>query len=134
MSGDDAPPHDPLDRLKAAVGRITGRELAPGKVAAILDCGDQAYPQMLAAIESAKIHVRLCSYIFRADEVGVQFIDALARAHRRGVKTRVLIDGFGGGFLRSPAYHRLRESRRPRIALPSFDAALEDAVPRSAAA
>jgi cardiolipin synthase len=113
VSGDDAPPHDPLDRLRAAVGRITGRELAPGKVAAILDCGDEAYPEMLAAIERAKIHVRLCSYIFRADKVGVQFIHALAGAHHRGVKTRVLIDGFGGGFLRSPAYHRLRSHGVP---------------------
>jgi cardiolipin synthase len=82
-------------------------------VAAILDCGDEAYPEMLAAIERAKIHVRLCSYIFRADKVGVQFINALAGAHHRGVKTRVLIDGFGGGFLRSPAYHRLRSHGVP---------------------
>jgi cardiolipin synthase A/B len=106
-TGDESP-DEPLDRLKAAVGRITGRELAPGKVAAVLDGGDEAYPQMLAAIESAKSHIRLCSYIFRADVIGVQFIDALARAVGRGVKTRVLIDGFGGGFVLSPAYHRLR--------------------------
>jgi cardiolipin synthase len=113
LSGGDVSPNDPLARLRAAVGRITGRELAAGKVAAILDCGDQAYPEMLAAIERAKVHLRLCSYIFRADEVGLQFIDALARAHRRGVRTRVLIDGFGGGFLRSPAYHRLRDHGVP---------------------
>ncbi len=112
-SGDDLSPHDPFDLLRAAVGRITGREPAPGKVAAILDCGDQAYPQMLAAIDSAKIHVRLCSYIFRADEVGLKFIGALAQAHRRGVKIRVLIDGFGGGFLLSPAFHRLRSQGIP---------------------
>ena len=68
---------------------------------------------MLAAIESAKIHVRLSTYIFRTDEAGLQFIAALAGAHRRGVRTRVLIDGFGGGFLRSPAYHRLRNEGVP---------------------
>ena len=87
--------------------------MATGKVVAVLECGDQAYPQMLAAIESAKFHIRLSTYIFRTDDVGLQFIDALVRAHRRGVKTRVLIDGFGGGFLRSSAYHHLRRQGVP---------------------
>ncbi len=109
----DISSHDPLERLKVAIGKITGRDLTTGKVVAVLDCGDQAYPQMLAAIESAKIHVRLSTYIFRTDEAGLQFIAALAGAHRRGVRTRVLIDGFGGGFLRSPAYHRLRNEGVP---------------------
>ncbi len=87
--------------------------MATGKVVAILECGDQAYPQMLAAIDGAKSHVRLATYIFRADEIGLQFIDALSRAHLRGVKVRVLIDGFGGGFLLSPAYRALRRRGVP---------------------
>jgi cardiolipin synthase A/B len=104
---------DPLERLKAAVGKITRQDMTVGKVVAILDCGGQAYPQMLAAIESARFHIRLSTYIFRTDDVGTQFIGALARAHRRGVRIRVLIDGFGGGFLRSSAYHHLRRQGVP---------------------
>ena len=104
---------DPLERLKIAVGKITGQEMASGKVAAALDCGDEAYPEMLAAIESAKTNIRLCTYIFRVDEVGLQFIGALARAQRRGVRIRVLIDGIGGGFLLSSAYRRLRKEGVP---------------------
>ena len=104
---------DPLERLKGAIGKITGQDTATGKVVAILECGDQAYPQMLAAIDGAKSHVRLATYIFRADEIGLQFIDALSRAHLRGVKVRVLIDGFGGGFLLSPAYRALRRRGVP---------------------
>jgi cardiolipin synthase A/B len=109
----DMSSEDPLERLKGAIGNITGQEMATGKVAAILQCGDQAYPQMLAAIESAKSSVRLCTYIFRTDEAGMHFIEALVRAHRRGVKTQALIDGFGGGFLRSSAYRRLRKEGVP---------------------
>jgi cardiolipin synthase len=109
----DTSSHQPLERLKVAIGKITGRDLAAGKVVAVLDSGDQAYPQMLAAIESAKLHIRLSTYIFRADEAGLSFVAALAAAHRRGVKTRVMIDGFGGGFLRSPAYHCLRNHGVP---------------------
>ncbi len=88
----DISSEDPIERLKAAVGNITGQDMATGKVVAVLECGDQAYPKMLAAIESAKFHVRLSTYIFRTDDVGSQFIDALVRAHRRGVRTLVLID------------------------------------------
>ena len=122
---------DPIERLKVAVGKITGQEMTSGKVVATLDCGDQAYPQMLAAIESAKFHIRLSTYIFRTDEVGMQFIDALVRAHRRGVRTRVLIDGFGGGFLRSSAYRALHGKAFPSPAS-CIRAAVEDAVSRSA--
>jgi cardiolipin synthase A/B len=109
----DMSSEDPLERLKAAIGMITGQGVATGKVDAILECGDQAYPEMIAAIEGAKSHVRLATYIFRTDEPGLQFIDALARAHQRGVRIRVLIDGFGGGFLRSSAYHALRRQGVP---------------------
>jgi cardiolipin synthase len=100
--------YEPIERLKAAVGKITGARVCAGRVVAILNCGDEAYPRMLAAIEDAKHSVALSSYIFRADAAGSQFIDALVRAHRRGVTVRILVDGFGGGFLRSPVYHRLR--------------------------
>src|SRR6202453_120059 len=104
---------DPMERLKVAVGNITGQEMAVGKVIAVLECGDQGYPQMLAAIAAAKSSIRLTTFIFRTDEIGMQFVDALVAAHRRGVKVRVLIDGFGGGFLRSSAYHRLHSQGVP---------------------
>ena len=104
---------DPIERLKVAVGNITGQEIARGEVVAILDCGDQGYPRMLAAIAGAKTSIRLATFIFRNDDVGRQFIDTLAAAHRRGVKVRVLIDGFGGGFLLSSAFHHLRREGVP---------------------
>ena len=63
---------------------------------------------MLAAIAAAKSSIGLSSYIFRNDVWGGHFIDALTAASRRGVAVRVLIDGIGGGWLSSPAYHRLQ--------------------------
>ena len=108
-----AAPLDPIERLKVAITKITGQDISTGKVVAALACGDEAYPRMLAAIEGAKASIALSTYIFRADAVGLQFIAALARAHRRGVATRILIDGFGGGFMRSSAYRRLRRQGVP---------------------
>ena len=97
----------PTGSLQTAVGRITRSPTEPGTVAAVLDCGDEAYPRMLAAIDAARTSIALSTFIFRTDALGLQFIEALTRAHRRGVAVRVLIDGFGGGFLFSRAYHRL---------------------------
>lgn len=98
----------PNERLQIAVGAITGLDLAPGRIDAILQCGDEAYPAMISAIDSARTSIALVTYIFRADEIGISFIEALARAHGRGVSVRVLIDGVGGGFFLSAAYRRLR--------------------------
>ena len=100
---------DPLGDLEIAVGAVTRRQSVPGRVAAYLSCGDEAYPEMLTAIVQARNDIRLATYIFRADDIGEKFILALANAQRRGVKVNVLIDGFGGGYLFSPAYKRLRE-------------------------
>ena len=111
-TSEDAPV-PPIERMKIAVGNITGQELALGKIVGVFKCGDEAYPKMLAAIEAAQTSVDLSTFIFRTDDAGRPFIEALARAHRRGVAVRVLIDGFGGGFLRSPAYHALRAEGVP---------------------
>ena len=101
--------YDPLADLETAVSAVTRKVATPGRVAGQLFCGDAAYPEMLAAIEDAMVSIRLATYIFRADELGEKFIVALAAAQRRGVAVTVLIDGFGGGFLLSAAYRRLRK-------------------------
>ncbi len=109
-SPDDDDHLDPLDR---GVGRITGRAILPGNVVQLYQDGDEAYPAMLAAIAAAGRSVGLSSYIFRNDEWGGRFIDALTEAHARGVAVRVLIDGVGGGWLLSRAYYRLRRQHVP---------------------
>ncbi len=96
-----------LDPLSRSVGRLTTRPLLPGNAVDVYENGDQAYPPMLEAIAAAQRSVGLSSYIFRDDAWGGRFIEALADAHGRGVQVRVLIDGVGGGWLRSPAYHHL---------------------------
>ncbi len=102
-----------LAPLERAVGRLTGRPAKGGNAVAIFQNGEEAYPAMLAAIEGAADSIALSSYIFRADEIGLRFIEALAAAHDRGVAVRVIIDGVGGGWVRSAAYHRLRRAGVP---------------------
>ena len=106
-----APAH--LMPLARAATRITGRPLLAGNHVEPLPHGDAAYPAMLEAIEAAGTSIALSSYIFRNDRIGRVFIAALARAQERGVAVRVLIDGVGGGWFNSGAYHRLRRMGVP---------------------
>jgi cardiolipin synthase len=104
---------DDLDPLGRGIGRITARPLLAGTVVQSYQNGDEAYPPMLEAIAAAKVSVGLSSYIFEDDRWGGRFIEALAEASARGVQVRVLIDGVGGGWRASPAYHGLRRKGVP---------------------
>jgi cardiolipin synthase len=109
----DAPEAGPLTPLEYAIGRLTGLSAESGNKVSLLRNGDNTYPAMLAAIDEAEKSVGIASYIFRDDEAGMPFIEALIRAHRRGVQVRVLIDGIGGGYFRSGTYERLYEAGVP---------------------
>ncbi|MCX5515690.1 cardiolipin synthase [Kaistia algarum] len=87
--------------------RLTGRPLLDGNSFTPLIDGDNAYPAMIAAIEEASISVAIGSFIFHDDEGGGPIIDALIEAQKRGVAVRVLVDGIGSGYLRSPVCARL---------------------------
>jgi cardiolipin synthase len=104
-----SPEDDWLVPLERAAHRIARRPALAGNTVEPLHNGDEAYPRMLAAIDGARRSVGLCSYILRDDAAGRPFLDALIRAHGRGVAVRVLVDGIGSGYFRSPAYQYLRQ-------------------------
>jgi len=108
-----APGSEHLAGLELAARRISRRHAQGGTAVVMLANGDAAYPQMIAAIRSATASVGLSSYIFRADGVGSEFIAALVDASRRKLDVRVLIDGYGGGYLRSATWRQLHRARVP---------------------
>ncbi len=57
--------------------------------------GEKAFDAMLEAIRSAEDHVHVQFFIFRSDELGGRFIDALRDCARRKVKVRLLLDSVG---------------------------------------
>lgn len=63
----------------------------------LLEGGDELFPRLIAAIDSAVHSVRLETYIFADDNIGLRVADALAHAAGRGVKVQVVVDGFGTG-------------------------------------
>ena len=104
---------DYLQPLGLLVERVTRESLVTGNRIDPLENGDAAYPAMLSAIESARSSIALSTYIFRADAAGEPFIEALSRAHKRGILVRVLLDGIGGGYFGSPARRRLERTGVP---------------------
>lgn len=86
----------PEARTMAALGHsLTSVELCPGNSVAPLHNGDQAYPAMIDAINTANQHVFLGTYIFNYGRAAQMFINALEAAYKRGVDVRVIVDGVG---------------------------------------
>jgi len=70
--------------------------------------GDEAYAEMIAAIDSAQETVHLQSYIFDNDRAGELFCLAFERAIARGVVVRVLIDAVGASYSRPTIVGKLK--------------------------
>ena len=69
--------------------------LLAGNDVRLLVCGEEYFPALEEAIDRAHQEVFLETYIFADDVIGHRIAAALARAARRGVRVRVLVDGFG---------------------------------------
>jgi cardiolipin synthase len=84
-----------LENFTRVSDRVTSRPLMAGNIVEVLENGEQAYPAMLASINSAVQRVSLTTYLFESDTVGEAFVAALIAAHQRGVEVRVMVDGVG---------------------------------------
>lgn len=67
----------------------------PGNRVDLLETGAAYFPALLAAIDAATSEIHLHTYIFENDATGRAVGAALMRAAARGVKARLLVDGFG---------------------------------------
>ncbi len=81
-----------------------------GNRLALLENGTDYFPALIAALDAARREIHLESYIFAADSAGMAVAEALMRAARRGVETRVLLDGFGSRGLSAEALSAMRSA------------------------
>ena len=84
----------------------TMNRFLPGNRITLLRDGAQYFPALVRAIDSAEKEIWLESYIFADDATGRLIATSLARATRRGVRVRVLVDGWGAKLYLTPALHR----------------------------
>jgi len=73
--------------------------IIPNNQITLLQNGEAYFPAIEAALDRAVHEIYLESYIFENDNTGRRIAEALRRAALRGVKTHVLIDGFGSNSL-----------------------------------
>lgn len=71
----------------------TGTE-SGNRVTLLVD-GGETYASMFAALEGARHHVHVETYIIQNDGVGNRFADALLECRQRGIGVRLIYDGFG---------------------------------------
>ncbi|HJL17841.1 MAG TPA: cardiolipin synthase [Sandaracinaceae bacterium LLY-WYZ-13_1] len=98
-------------RLASTLGKM---EIVAGNDVRVLVGAEATYDALVEAIDAARDHVHLQFYIFRADDSGGRVLEAMIRAAERGVRVRLLYDGFGSlglrrrlrRFLRAGGYAR----------------------------
>lgn len=96
----------------------------------LLENGLQLFPALCAAFDAAKTSIHVETYIFRLDTAGKQLLHHLLLAAKRGLKVRVVIDGYGSAVedeiianaLRTAgAYCRIYRPEPKYFSLKSFD-------------
>ncbi len=66
-----------------------------GNAITLLENGVQLFPALCEAFDRATTSIHLETYIFRLDEAGTKILHHLKQAALRGIKVRVVLDGFG---------------------------------------
>jgi cardiolipin synthase len=95
--------------------------MIPDNRITLLHNGDAYFPMLEAAFDQALHEIYLETYIFENDHTGRHIAEALRRAALRGVKTHLLVDGFGSSNLPKTMIDHLEEAGvmvlkfRPRI-------------------
>ncbi len=82
-------------RQVVPLSAMSGEKFVGGNRITLLKNGGEFFPALAAAIDSAKIDVRIETYIFHDDASGRAIAAALMRAVQRGVPVYLLVDGFG---------------------------------------
>ncbi len=104
-----AGPTDILGKHVALVESISESPLAAGNKVTLLIDGPATYAAMFKAIQNAKDHINLETFIFEDDEMGRRFADLLLQKQSEGVQVNLIYDSLG--CLRTPAafFQRLRD-------------------------
>ncbi|HEY5513259.1 MAG TPA: phospholipase D-like domain-containing protein [Geomonas sp.] len=94
-------PTDLVERHTAVVESISESPLTKGNKVTLLADGPATYAAMFKALQSAKDHINLESYIFEDDETGRKFAALLLRKQSQGVQVHIIYDSVGS--LNTPA-------------------------------
>jgi len=104
-----APPST-AERHERALRRSLGGPLVAGNRIELLVDGPATYEAMFAAIDAARDHINIESYIVEAEGPGQELARRLIEKRRQGVKVHLLFDHFGSLQTASSYFAALREA------------------------
>ncbi len=102
-------PTDILERHNAVVESVTESPLTKGNKVTLLIDGQAAYAAMFKAIQKAKDHINLETFIIEDDEPGRKFADLLLQKQAEGVQVNLIFDSVGSFSTPAPFFQRLRD-------------------------
>jgi cardiolipin synthase A/B len=102
-------PTDMLERHSSVVESVTETPLTKGNKVSLLADGQAAYAAMFKAIQNAKDHINLETFIIEDDAVGRKFTDLLLQKQAEGVQVNLIFDSIGSYGTPAPFFQRLRD-------------------------
>ena len=102
-------PTEMLARHIAVVESITDSPLTKGNRVTLLADNQATYAAMFKAIDQAKNHINLESYIIEDDETGRKFADRLLLKQAAGVQVHLIYDSMGSINTPDAFFQRLRD-------------------------
>jgi len=100
---------DLLKRHTAIVESVTESPLTRGNKVTLLADGPATYAAMFRAIQHAKHHVNMESYIIEDDDTGRKFADLLLKKQASGVRVHIIYDSMGSINTPDTFFQRLRD-------------------------
>jgi len=102
-------PTDILERHSTVIESVTESPLTKGNKVTLLADGQATYAAMFKAIENARDHINLESYIIEDDETGRKFADLLLLKQAKGVQVNIIYDSVGSMNTPASFFQRLQD-------------------------
>ncbi len=103
-------PTDIFERHLALEEAIVGSPLTTGNQATLLQDGPATFQAMYTAIQAARDHINMETYILDDDEVGQRFAQALIGKQQQGVQVNLIYDSVGTRSTPTAFFDRLAAS------------------------
>jgi cardiolipin synthase A/B len=103
-------PTDMLQRYSAVIESVSGSPLTSGNKVTLLIDGPATYAAMFKAMQNARDHINLETFIIEDDETGRRFSDLLLEKQAEGVQVNLIYDSRGSFSTPDPFFQRLRDA------------------------
>jgi len=101
---------DMLERYVAVIESVSGSPLTSGNKVTLLIDGPATYAAMFKAMENARDHINIETFIIEDDETGRRFSDLMLRKQVEGVQVNLIYDSRGSINTPAPFFQRLRDA------------------------